>query len=86
MRFHSTNSWRACSPTLSLSVSVCLSVLFLSARVSFLPRLCEIDCAPLPSADAAVRNPPSFGRTRSLSPSLTPIGCLVEVTSPFFSA
>lgn len=73
--------------SLSLSL-VCLFLPYLLA--SFLPRLCEIDCAPLPSADAAVIEKHTLLRPRalplSLSPSLTPIGWLIEVTSPYFSA
>lgn len=81
-------AWRSFSSTLSLSLSVCLLRPYLLA--SFLPRLCEIDCAPLPSADAAVIEKHTLLRPRalplSLSPSLPPIGWLIEVTSPFFSA
>lgn len=54
--------------------------------VPFLSLLCEIDCAPLLSADAAVIEKHTLLRPLSLSPSLTLIGCLLEVTSPFFSA
>lgn len=85
--FHSSNSWRSSFSTLSLSL-VCLFLPYLLA--SFLPRLCEIDCAPLPSADAAVIEKHTLLRPRalplSLSPSLAPIGWLIEVTSPYFSA
>lgn len=87
MLFHASNSWGSFSSTLSLSLSpsVCLFRAYLIT--SFLPRLCEIDCAPLPSADAAVIEKHTLLWPRalplSLSPSLTPIGWLIEVTSPY---
>lgn len=54
MLFHASNSWGSFSSTLSLSLSLSVCLFRAYLITSFLPRLCEIDCAPLPSADAAV--------------------------------
>lgn len=52
--------------------------------VSFLPLFCKIDCAPLLSADAAVIEKHTLLQLCFLPPSLTLIGCPLEVTSPLF--
>lgn len=83
---HKTSTYLHTDVPVLLQVLVSLSPSLLYLLVSFRPVLYEIYCAPLLSADAAVIEKHTLLRPLSLSPSLTLIGCLLEVTSPFFSA